>query len=676
MKSTLIYLYFFLQATISFAQITNTAPVLNATGNQPYCAGTAIPIATSMTITDPDDLGTAHLYIQISNGYQQGQDLLTLTGTHPNVTSSWNANTGKLTLSGITSQPTYTELIAAVLAVTYQSTAPNPSGTRSFSISVGDANFLPSTGHFYLYVPSLGITWTSALAQAAASTYFGLQGYLATLTTLDEAVFSGNQASGTGWIGASDSQTEGQWRWMSGPEAGTNLTFSYWNNGEPNNLGDEDYAHITAPGVGLPGSWNDMTNTGEPSGNYQPKGYIVEFGGMPGDPVLQISTSTTIYIPQITQTVDGVSCGPGTITLSATTNATGINWFTAPIGGTPIATGNQFTTPLLTTTTVYYTEPSLCSNSTRVPVTATVLDIPIVTITANTPTCAGLSTLVSASTTVGQIRWYDSPTATQALASGSNFTTPILSGPTTFYVEANNNGCRSSRIAVPLTVYPTPNLGADEIITVCENKSATLAVFYPSATYSWSTGQTTASIIATNPGLYTVTVTTPFNCADTKIFEVQKFPLPIISSIDVNGLNVQVNMTQTGTYEYSIDGIVFQDSPFFTLATGGHYIMTVREKHGCGLQEVPFLANVFPSYFTPNGDGINDSWSGMGIDFTVGDRVTVFDRFGKVITVLSIANPSWQGMQNGKPAPADDYWYFYESEALQLNQRGHFSLKR
>jgi hypothetical protein len=38
----------------------------------------------------------------------------------------------------------------------------------------------------------------------------------------------------------------------------------------------EDYAH-TAPGVGITGSWNDLTNTGDPAGNYQPKGYIVEW---------------------------------------------------------------------------------------------------------------------------------------------------------------------------------------------------------------------------------------------------------------------------------------------------------------------------------------------------------------------------------------------------------------
>jgi hypothetical protein len=40
--------------------------------------------------------------------------------------------------------------------------------------------------------------------------------------------------------------------------------FALWNTAEPNqyNGAQEDYAHITAPGVGITGSWNDLTNTG------------------------------------------------------------------------------------------------------------------------------------------------------------------------------------------------------------------------------------------------------------------------------------------------------------------------------------------------------------------------------------------------------------------------------
>ena len=66
------------------------------------------------------------------------------------------------------------------------------------------------------------------------------------------------------------------------------------------NSGNEDYAHINAPGTGFDGSWNDLSNTGAASGNYQPKGYLVEYGGMPGDPPYpQISAVTRIVVDNI-----------------------------------------------------------------------------------------------------------------------------------------------------------------------------------------------------------------------------------------------------------------------------------------------------------------------------------------------------------------------------------------
>ena len=301
-----------------FPAVSNQPPVLTATGDQVYCPGTSMPITEAISITDPDDISTNSVYIQISTGYVSTEDLLTLTGVHPNITSSWDAVQGELSLTG---PATYTEFETAILGVEYTSSAPVPAGTRQFSITVGTANYLPSTGHYYEYVPSLGITWTSANTAANSRTYFGLQGYLATLTSQVEADFSGSQASGVGWIGGSDAATEGVWLWVTGPEAGTNFwngtaggstpNFAFWNTGEPNQSGNEDYAHITHPNVNPNGSWNDLTNTGATSGNYQPQGYVVEYGGMPGDPVLSLTATTTLNM----DTVDPTASNPAPVTV-------------------------------------------------------------------------------------------------------------------------------------------------------------------------------------------------------------------------------------------------------------------------------------------------------------------------------------------------------------------------
>ena len=130
-----------------------------------------------------------------------------------------------------------------------------------------------------------------------------MQGYLVTIQSKDEALLVGELSPGVGWIGGTDEEKEGIWKWAGGPEEGTvfweggqngsSPNFAFWNNGEPNNCCQgEDYAHITDNSVGIIGSWNDLPNKTSSSGNFQAKGYVVEYGGMPGDPELDFSTIT------------------------------------------------------------------------------------------------------------------------------------------------------------------------------------------------------------------------------------------------------------------------------------------------------------------------------------------------------------------------------------------------
>ncbi|MFY7743256.1 MAG: T9SS type B sorting domain-containing protein [Flavobacterium sp.] len=649
-------------------------------------------IVTDMTIVDPDDTGIDAIYIQISSGYVNGQDVLTLTGNHPTINSSWNAATGKLTLTGISGQPTYVALVAAIKDVVFFNSSTNPSGTRTFSITVGQANYLPSNGHYYEYVPAIGITWNNARTAAANRTYYGLQGYLATITAPDEAQLSGEQSAGAGWIGGSDEQTEGIWRWMTGPEIGmifwnggingTTPNYANWNNGEPNNAGDEDYAHITAPGVGILGSWNDLSNTGEASGDYQPKGFIVEYGGMPGDPILQISTSTTITIPSITSTVGQSNCGEGSLTLSANASAGIVKWYASATGGTPIATGTTFTTPLLTQTTTYFVDAfeTNCTTGTRTAVTATINQIPIVIATSPVTVCGSNTATLSATTTSGTINWYATATGGNSIGSGTSFTTPTLSENTTFYVDAINNGCSSgNRIPVLVQIFDLPDV-EDEDVILCEGSSITLNAGVSNATYLWSTGESSPSIQVNDNANYFVEITslTAGNCSVTKNFTIIQYDNPVIENVIVKNNTVEIIISGNGDFEYSIDGTNFQDSNFFTVSEGGLYTAYVREKNfNCGFfSEQPFVVILVPTFFTPNGDGFNDVLIVKGLDRFPNSSLIIFNRYGKFIHHILPSQTFWDGTLNGEKLPADDYWYVLKIDETTPTRKGHFSLLR
>ena len=463
-------------------------PTIITTGDQPYCPLAQLNIATDFDIIDPDNNNIDAVYIQISSGYVLGQDFLSVSGSHPNITSTWSASEGKLILKSTTSvSADYIDLINATRAVVFESTSPNVSGEKFFSFTIGDANYLPSNGHYYEYVPSLGITWTAAKAAAEVRTYYGLQGYLATLTFDEEAQLAGKQAAGTGWIGGSDAATEGVWKWVTGPENGTIFwnglsngstpNFAFWNNGEPNNLGDEDYAHITAPNDGIFGSWNDLSNTGAIFGDYQPKGYIVEYGGMPEDPELHISASSRIYIPEINSTVPVSICGTGTATLTATATEGTVLWFDSSTGGIPISAGSTFTTPSIATTSTYYAYASVngCTTGVRTPVIATVNQIPTITTVSDTTICGPGSVTLSATASAGLINWYSNSTGGSSIGTGNTFSTPSISVSTTYYVAATENACTTStRNPVTVTVEYTAIPAANTSQTFCEKENASL----------------------------------------------------------------------------------------------------------------------------------------------------------------------------------------------------------
>ncbi len=694
---------------------TNLPPDVNASGREAYCPLSQINIATDFTISDPDDTGIEAFFIQISSGYSAGVDQLILTGTHPTINASWNSTEGKLTLRPTSSaEILYTDLEVAVRDVVYESSDVLVSGEKFFSFNIGDANFLPSTNHFYEYVPDLGIHWDAARDAAAARTYFGLQGYLATVTNVDEAQLTGEQASGAGWIGGSDAEVEGVWRWVTGPEAGTifwnggiggsSPNFAFWNDNEPNNLGEEHYAHVTDPSIGIAGSWNDLANEGVASGPYQPKGYVVEYGGTPGDPVLNISASTSVYIPQILNTTNGEICLSGSTTLAATPSEGDILWYDELTGGTLLATGNTFSTPVLITSTTYYVAVSVdgCLTVPRTPVEAIVNELPTVTSTTDDLVCIGTEGVISANVSHGEILWFDSLTSTTPIFTGNVFTTPELFTTTIYYVEASIAGCVSST-RVPVTVTVDDQIPAFDLpetgILCLDIGSLLVEIANPAATYMYEWRNEVGDLIGsgmtlnvTEVGTYSVIATSLAGCvSDSKTIvvsqsEIANFTVDNIEINDIttnNFININPDNLGIGDYEFALDDAngPYQTNTTFQNITPGLHTLFIRDNGGCGIASYQFSVLDYPLFFTPNNDGENDVWQLTGIDasFYTVSEISIFNRFGILVAKLNADSPGWNGFSKGWKLPSSDYWFFaklIDINGFIIERKGHFSLLR
>ncbi len=140
---------------------------------------------------------------------------------------------------------------------------------------------------------------------------------------------------------------------------------------------------------------------------------------------------------------------------------------------------------------------------------------------------------------------------------------------------------------------------------------------------------------------------------------------------DNNSIAIQVQ----GNFEFSLDGIHYSDQPYFGHLPMGEYQIYVRDKSDCGVVVKDAYLLMYPKYFTPNADGYHDFWNIIGSNTDPNMRVSVFDRYGKLITSFFGRDLGWDGTYNEKALPSNDYW-FVVSRSNGKNYKGHFTLKR
>lgn len=144
-----------------------------------------------------------------------------------------------------------------------------------------------------------------------------------------------------------------------------------------------------------------------------------------------------------------------------------------------------------------------------------------------------------------------------------------------------------------IAIATTQNLAFDDIVSLCGSFGPlVLDAGNPGAAYLWSTGASSQTISIEQPGTYWVTVNAP--------------PCLLTDTVLVTG----------------------------TLGEATVYI---------------------PNSFTPNGDGLNDRFSGYGESFS-SFRLLVFNRWGELI--FETTDPAgWDGNYNGIKATDDVYVY-------------------
>lgn len=245
-------------------------------------------------------------------------------------------------------------------------------------------------------------------------------------------------------------------------------------------------------------------------------------------------------------------------------------------------------------------------------------------------------------------------------------------------------GCFSvSSFTVHLDALPV--IPVEDSYVICPDYPVLVSAFTgnPADTYIWSTNATTPEIEIVQTGVYFVTVTGENGCSKTKYFGVTASEPATITDIKTTSFSesnsIEVTVSGSGSYMYILDNGSPQSSNIFNDVAIGYHTIEVLDVKGCSSALATDIAILgFPTYFTPNGDGVNDTWNIFGFETLHNTYISIFDRYGKLLKVINPGDTGWDGTFNGIELPSNDYWFRASVNDVEnpFEFRGHFALKR
>jgi len=160
---------------------------------------------------------------------------------------------------------------------------------RSLYVENGKGEWNWGGHHYELFTQRNTLSYAKEFV--SSRTYNGLPGYITTLSSVEEqdAIVDMMNRFGVDsvWLDGTDEETEGVWKWVSGEQAGLQFTpteegderqFRSWNEGEPNNAGDEDcLVLLKGKTLNTRNGWNDVNCAEELSA------LVIEYGTDPHD---------------------------------------------------------------------------------------------------------------------------------------------------------------------------------------------------------------------------------------------------------------------------------------------------------------------------------------------------------------------------------------------------------
>ena len=243
-----------------------------------------------------------------------------------------------------------------------------------------------------------------------------------------------------------------------------------------------------------------------------------------------------------------------------------------------------------------------------------------------------------------------------------------------------STGCPGTD-SLDLIIYPAANISVTGNAAVCEGTPVNLNATGGLRFLWWPpdglNNDTISNPVAqpSNTTLYTVRVTNQFGCSDTGSVTVNIWKKPKADAGPDKkmrpGLQVQLDGKVAGNnFDYFWTPTDFMTAstslrPVVTPKVTTTYTLQATSRDGCGsssdqVKVVVYDKVIIPNAFSPNNDGINDTWFIEPLYLFPECKVDVFNRYGEIVYRSNGYDNPWDGRKNGHPLPTGVYYYIID----------------
>lgn len=308
---------------------------------------------------------------------------------------------------------------------------------------------------------------------------------------------------------------------------------------------------------------------------------------------------------------------------------------------------------------------------------------PVTSTSSNSPACQGSDLVLSATggSSDGGYVW-SGTNSFSATGSSVVIKNVQLANAGKYYVEVTSSvGCKHTD-STSVAVIPAPviTMGFSSK-NICRGDSVLLSSS-GGISYLWSPATGLSSAVIANPvakpldsTVYRVVVANDASCTASATVSINVISKPVTNAgpdkVIVEGQSVQLNGSVTGgnTSITWFPGLFIDNihalQPTVNPISNTSYILTASSNDGCGSSSDTTKIHVYkkviiPNAFSPNADGINDTWNITALAAYNDYELSVYNRYGKIVYNTKDYSRPWEGTFNGRPLPVGTYYYLLD----------------